>query len=197
MNVQKYMNAIVLLSAATPVADDDASALSDVGVEEAKIIGDGICAYLELPSNFMPRGNGTPVDVAVHHSGLARAAQTASVIKDALVAAKCGVDCSEATDLLAPNADAAAVLAMLNASSAALTVVVAHPPLLSKCAAQLGATVSTGTFAPAGGVVLEASSSGAGWTLAHSIDPPSEKKSWWMQGVSVHVRSDADKPEVD
>ena len=180
---------LVLVTAATSVSKDGAAVLSDVGKEEAAFIADGLCAYLELPSNFMPRGCAEPVAVQILHAGTESAAQTAGAIEAALVAAKCEVDCTAAKDALAADADAAALQALLEGSTAKLTVAIGQLPVLSTCATQLGVTISAGAFSPAAGVLLETLGE-AGWTLAHHIVPPSEKKSWWIHGVSVHVRAD-------
>ena len=74
----------MLLRHATPVPEDVDAArpLSETGKEEAAYAADGLCAYLELPSNFMPKfASGTPCAVKIMHSGKERAAQTAACVE--------------------------------------------------------------------------------------------------------------------
>lgn len=164
--------------------------LSEVGREEASFAADGLCAYLELPSNFMPKADGKPAAVKLLHSGKERAAQTASIVQAALVKAGCTVECVEAADALAPKAEAAAAVGLISASAAPLTVLVGHLPHLNVTCETLGIGVSDESFAPAGGVLLESNDNSGGWALSHHVLPLSAKKDWWIHGASSYTPSD-------
>ena len=78
---------------------------------------------------------------------------------------------------------------MVEGASTPLVVLVGHLPLLHKLAGALGVeTTSADNFPPAGGLLLRATDDGK-WGLAHVVLP---NVNWWMRGVSVHVRADAD-----
>ena len=212
--------ALVLLRHGTPLEEavDPARHLSDAGKAQAAFAANGLCAYLELPSTFMPMAYGEPCPVAIYHSGKERAAQTATIVNDGLSAAKCETtltECVAAASItsaipiatsaeshchctvphsrnvaaLKPDAAPDAALALVAASSTPLTVLVGHLPLLHQIATNLGIVIGADAFAPCGGVVLEANGNG-GWMLAHHIVPEQEKKDWWRHGVSVHIRAD-------
>ena len=191
--------ALVLVRHGTPVAEevDAARPLSDEGKAEAAFVADGLCAYLELPSNFMPRADGEPRPVTIIHSGKDRAAQTASVIKEALAKAGCDTTCTADKDALAPNAATEAALSLVASSSTPITILVGHLPHLHNFATALGAAIAADAFGPCGGVLFEASGGDGKWSLAHHIQPMSAKKDWWRHGVSVHVRADAADDDVD
>ena len=180
--------ALVLLRHATAVEEvvDPARPLSEVGKEEAAFTADGLCAYLELPSNFTPRADGVPCAVRIVHSAKERAAQTATIVKEALAKAGCEVDCAEAADALAPNADPKEALSLISSSATPLTILVGHLPLLHVCAESLGVAIAADKFSPAGGVLLEAQDSDK-WALAHHILNRDAKKSWWIHGVSQYA----------
>ena len=68
-----------------------------------------------------------------------------------------------------------------------------HLPHLGKLTAAIGCPVAESAFAPAGGVLCEATESG-GWGLAHTVQPKAAKKDWWIHGVSKYVPSEAPAP---
>ena len=89
--------ALVLLRHGTPLEEavDPARHLSDAGKAQAAFAANGLCAYLELPSTFVPMAYGEPCPVAIFHSGKERAAQTAKIVNDGLSAAKCETTLTE------------------------------------------------------------------------------------------------------
>ena len=188
----------LLLRHATPI-DEDPKPLSEQGKLEAAFAADGLCAYLELPSNFVGAfASGEPCAVKIYHSGKDRAAQTAACVSDALTKAGCAVTMADSAEALSPNADPAAAVDLVKSSDAPLTVLVGHLPHLHKCAGALGISISADAFAPAAGALLECRDAKAPWELVHTVTPMSAKKDWWIHGVSKYVpaeEAEAPSPE--
>jgi len=169
---------------AVPESVDASRPLSDEGRNEATWAANAVAAYLELPSEFMPRGFGGKCDVTVMHSGKPRAQQTADTLAEVLSTTGCAVTTTADAEALSPNAEPAAAGTLVAGAAAPLTVLVGHLPHLHKLAATLGIDVPEERFTPAGGLLLQRRQ--GAWKLAHYVE---YKVSWWMRGVSFYVPS--------
>ena len=170
--------------------EKDPKPLSETGISEATFTANALLAHLELQGEFLPKyATGEPIAVKLFHSGKERAAQTSSIVAEKLTGAKCETSEQVAADELAPDADVSLAAKMVEGASTPLVVLVGHLPLLHKLAGALGVeTTSEDNFCPAGGLLLRATDDDK-WGLAHVVLP---NVNWWMRGVSVHVRADAD-----
>lgn len=171
-------------------AEEEPKPLTKEGEDEATYAANALLAYLELKSEFLPRhADGTPVAVTLFHSGKERAAQTALIVAGKLKEAGCDVTEQASAEELSPNAEPAAAHKLVEGASTPLVVMVGHLPHLHKLAAALGVEqTSADIFTPAGGVLLHRSD--ATWALAHVC---ANGVNWWMRGVSVHIRADANE----